>query len=84
MAAQSALLRKLTDLAFDEAAEARWQEPRPMEGDNIAKSAIYSLTEEWPLPTLMYYLAVNYVRNKAFFFLAKADNDARSQKRDLS
>jgi len=40
MAAQSALLRKLTDLAFDEAAEARWQEPRPMEGENIAKVAI--------------------------------------------
>ena len=29
MAAHSDLLRKFTDLAFDEAAEARWQESRP-------------------------------------------------------
>ena len=35
MAAHSALLRKFTELAFDEAAEARWQESRPAEADNI-------------------------------------------------
>jgi len=35
MAADSALLRKFTELAFDEAAEARWQESRPTEADNI-------------------------------------------------
>ena len=33
--AHSALLRKFTELAFDEAAEARWEESRPMEADNI-------------------------------------------------
>jgi hypothetical protein len=36
MAAHSALLRKFTDLAFDESAEMRWQESRPAEADNIA------------------------------------------------
>jgi hypothetical protein len=35
MTAHSALLGKFTELAFDEAAEARWQESRPMEADNI-------------------------------------------------
>ena len=35
MAADSALLRKFTELAFDEAAEARWQEPQPAEADDI-------------------------------------------------
>jgi len=34
-AAGSALLRKFTDLAFDESAEVRWQESRPTEADNI-------------------------------------------------
>jgi hypothetical protein len=34
-AAHSALLRKFTDLAFDESAEVRWQESRPTEADNI-------------------------------------------------
>jgi hypothetical protein len=35
MAAHSDLLRKFTELAFDEAAEARWQESRPAEADNM-------------------------------------------------
>ena len=35
IAAHSALLRKFTELAFDESAEARWQESRPEEADNI-------------------------------------------------
>ena len=35
MAAHSALLGRFTELAFDEAAEMRWQEPRPTEADNI-------------------------------------------------
>jgi hypothetical protein len=35
MAAHSDLLRKFTDLAFDEAAEIRWQESRPTEADNL-------------------------------------------------
>jgi len=35
MAAHSALLRKFTELAFDKTEEARWQESRPMEADNI-------------------------------------------------
>jgi len=35
MAAHSALLRKFTDLAFDESAEARRPESRPAEADNI-------------------------------------------------
>jgi hypothetical protein len=35
IAAHSALLGKFTELAFDEAAEARWEESRPMEADNI-------------------------------------------------
>jgi len=35
MAAHAALLGKLTELAFDEAAEMRWQESRPTEADNI-------------------------------------------------
>jgi hypothetical protein len=35
MAAHSALLQKFTELAFDEAVEARWQESRPAEADNI-------------------------------------------------
>jgi len=35
IAAHSALLRKFTELAFDEAAEMRWQESRSMEADNI-------------------------------------------------
>ena len=34
-AAYSALLRRFTDLAFDESAEMRWQEARPTEADNI-------------------------------------------------
>ena len=35
MAAHSGLLRKFTELAFDEAAEVRWEESRPMEAHNI-------------------------------------------------
>ena len=35
IAAHSALLRKFTELAFDESAEARWEESRPAEADNI-------------------------------------------------
>jgi hypothetical protein len=35
IAAQSALLRKFTDLACDVSAEARWQESQPAEADNI-------------------------------------------------
>jgi hypothetical protein len=35
IAAHLALLRKFTELAFDEVAEARWQESRPAEADNI-------------------------------------------------
>ena len=36
VAAQSALLRKFTELACDESAEMRWQESeRPVEADNI-------------------------------------------------
>jgi hypothetical protein len=35
IAADSALLRKFMELAFDESAEMRWQESRPMEADNI-------------------------------------------------
>ena len=35
MAAESGLLRKFTELAFDESAEMRWQESRPAEADNI-------------------------------------------------
>jgi hypothetical protein len=35
IAAHSALLGKFTELAFDEAAEMRWQESRPAEADNI-------------------------------------------------
>jgi hypothetical protein len=36
VAAQSALLRRFTDLAFDESAEMRWQESRRLtEADNI-------------------------------------------------
>ena len=34
-AAHSALLRKFTDLAFDESAEVRWRESSPAEADNI-------------------------------------------------
>jgi hypothetical protein len=34
MAVHSDLLRKFTELALDEAAEARWQESRPMEADS--------------------------------------------------
>jgi hypothetical protein len=34
-AAHSALLRKFTDLAFDESAAVRWQESQPTEADNI-------------------------------------------------
>jgi len=34
-AADSDLLGKFTELAFDEAAEMCWQESRPMEADNI-------------------------------------------------
>jgi hypothetical protein len=33
LAAHSALLREFTQLAFDESAEARWQESRPTEAD---------------------------------------------------
>ncbi len=33
--AHSALLRKFTELAFDEVAEMRWQESEPAEADNI-------------------------------------------------
>ena len=35
IAAHSALLGKFTELAFDEAAEMRWQESRPTEADNM-------------------------------------------------
>jgi hypothetical protein len=35
MAEHSALLRKFTVLAFDEPAEASWEESLPMEADNI-------------------------------------------------
>jgi len=35
IAAHSGLLRKFTELAFDESAEMRWQESRPMEADNM-------------------------------------------------
>jgi hypothetical protein len=35
IAAHSALLGKFTELAFDEPAEMRWEESRPMEADNI-------------------------------------------------
>jgi hypothetical protein len=35
VAVNSMLLRKFTELAFDEMAEARWQESRPAEADNI-------------------------------------------------
>ena len=35
LAAHSALLREFTQLAFDESAEARWEESRPAEADNI-------------------------------------------------
>jgi hypothetical protein len=35
IAAHSGLLRKFTELAFDESAEARWEESRPAEADNI-------------------------------------------------
>ena len=34
-AAHSGLLRKFTELAFDESAEMRWEESRPTEADNI-------------------------------------------------
>jgi len=34
-AAHAALSRKFDELAFDESAEVRWQESRPMEADNI-------------------------------------------------
>jgi hypothetical protein len=34
-AAQAGLLRKFTELAFDESAEVRWEESRPTEADNI-------------------------------------------------
>ena len=34
-AAHGALLRKFTDLAFDESAEVRWQESQPTEADNF-------------------------------------------------
>jgi hypothetical protein len=35
MAAHSGLLRKFTELAFDEAAEMCWQQSRPAEADNM-------------------------------------------------
>jgi hypothetical protein len=35
IAAHSALLRKFTELAFNESAEMRWQESRPTEADNM-------------------------------------------------
>jgi hypothetical protein len=35
IAAHSGLLQKFTELAFDESAEARWQESRPAEADNM-------------------------------------------------
>jgi hypothetical protein len=35
MAAHSALLRKFTEVAFDELAEMRWQESRPAGADNM-------------------------------------------------
>jgi hypothetical protein len=35
MAAHSALSRKFTELAFDDAAETRWEESRPTEADNM-------------------------------------------------
>ena len=34
-AVRSALLRKFTDVAFDESAAVRWQEAQPSEADNI-------------------------------------------------
>ena len=34
-ASHSALLRKFTELAFDEAAEMRWEESGPAEADNM-------------------------------------------------
>ena len=34
-AVNSMLLRKFTELAFDDMAEARWQESQPAEADNI-------------------------------------------------
>jgi len=34
-AANSALLRKFTDLAFDESATVRWEEAQPTEADSI-------------------------------------------------
>jgi hypothetical protein len=33
--AHSSLLRKFTDLAFDESTAVRWQESQPTEADNI-------------------------------------------------
>jgi hypothetical protein len=35
LASERRLLQKFTELAFDEAVEARWQESRPAEADNI-------------------------------------------------
>jgi hypothetical protein len=35
LAVNSALLRKFSDLAFDEAADMRWRGSRPVEADNI-------------------------------------------------
>ncbi len=35
IAAESGLLRKFTELAFDESAESRWQESQPAEADNL-------------------------------------------------
>jgi len=35
MTAHSDLLRRFTELAFDESAEMGWQESRPMEADNM-------------------------------------------------
>ena len=35
ISAHSALVRKFTELAFDEPTEMRWQESRPAEADNI-------------------------------------------------
>ncbi len=35
LASERRLLRKFTELAFDETAEMRWQESRPAEADNM-------------------------------------------------
>ena len=46
IAADSALLRKFTELAFDEAAQVRWQESRPAEADIPERKFIF-LESRW-------------------------------------